>query len=370
MRVLHLHSGNLFGGVETFLAALARFRALCPGLAPEFALFFEGRIAEVLRAQGVPVHLLHPVRASRPWTILRARGVLRRLLRERRYDVALCHSPWSEAMVGPEMRRAGVPLAFFLHDAANGRHWVDRWARLTPPDVVLCNSRFTASTLPRLFPRVRSEVLHPLVAPQPPPEAGARERVRAELGAKDGEAVVIQTSRMEGWKGHRLHLEALGLLREEPGWSCWMVGGAQRPHEREYLASLERRVAELGLGGRVRFLGQRSDVPALLAAADLHCQPNLGPEPFGITFVEALAAGLPVVTTAMGGGLEIVDERCGFTVPPDSGALAAVLRRLIQSPDLRRRLGEAGPARARALCDPAARLLDLQRVLGTVARSD
>ena len=82
-------------------------------------------------------------------------------------------------------------------------------------------------------------------------------------------------------------------------------------------------------------------------SADIHCQPNTGPEPFGIAFVEALYAGLPVVTTRLGGALEIVNETCGVLVPPgDAGALAAALRRLIADPAERSRLGRAGPARA------------------------
>ena len=58
-----------------------------------------------------------------------------------------------------------------------------------------------------------------------------------------------------------------------------------------------------------------TDVPRLLAAADIHCQPNISPEPFGIAFIEALAAGLPVVTSAIGGAIEIVDDTCGRLVP-------------------------------------------------------
>jgi glycosyltransferase involved in cell wall biosynthesis len=80
------------------------------------------------------------------------------------------------------------------------------------------------------------------------------------------------------------------------------------------------------------FLGQRADVPHLLVAADIHCQPNIEPRAFGIAFVEALYAGLPVVTTAMGGGLEIVDESCGRLVAPDdANALSQVLGSLIMN---------------------------------------
>jgi glycosyltransferase involved in cell wall biosynthesis len=98
-------------------------------------------------------------------------------------------------------------------------------------------------------------------------------------------------------------------------------------------------------------------VPRLLAAADIHCQPNTGPEPFGIAFVEALYAGVPVVTTALGGALEIVSDSCGVLVPPDDpGELAAALAGLIREPHRRCRLGAGGPARAAALCDPAVQL--------------
>src|SRR5262249_25951309 len=162
------------------------------------------------------------------------------------------------------------------------------------------------------------------------------------------------------WKGHLLHLDALGRLRHHSGWVAWMVGGAQRLQEVGYLAELKNRAIELNIADRVRFLGQRTDVPRLLAAADVHCQPNTGPEPFGMTFVEGLQAGLPVITTAWGGASEIVDETCGILTPPgDAGALSSALRDLLQNPQRRATLGRAGPARARALCDPARQLAGL-----------
>ena len=123
--------------------------------------------------------------------------------------------------------------------------------------------------------------------------------------------------------------------------------------------------------GRVRLLGERSDVPRLMAAADIYCQPNTSPEPFGIAFVEALAAGVPVVTTAFGGALEIVDERCGVLVAEPSPVLVAgALQRLIDSPALRASLSAAAPARARRVSDPQARLKEMRDlVCAELARS-
>jgi glycosyltransferase involved in cell wall biosynthesis len=97
-----------------------------------------------------------------------------------------------------------------------------------------------------------------------------------------------------------------------------------------------------GISDRVRFAGERRDVAAILRAADIYCQPNVGPEAFGISLVEAPAAGLPIVTSALGGALEIVDERCGLLVAPhDAGALTEALRRLLSDDGLRARLGRA-----------------------------
>ena len=131
-----------------------------------------------------------------------------------------------------------------------------------------------------------------------------------------------------------------------------------------YLQALKAQVSELGISNRVQFLGQRSDISHLLAAADIYCQPNTSPEPFGIAFIEALYTGLPVVTTAIGGALEIVNESCGFLVAPnDINALSEVLNLLISTPSKRSTLAFTGVERARQLCEPARQLPKLQNLL-------
>ncbi len=364
MRVLHIAAGNLYGGVETLLVTLARCRALCPAMEPEFALCFEGRLSSELRAAGVPVHMLGQTRVRRPDSIWRARRRLSALLVGRAFDAAICHMAWPQAIFAPVVRAAALPLAFWLHDATGGRHWLERWARRTRPDLALCNSRFTATGLDNLYPGVPSEIIYCPVAPGPPCGSGARAGLRAELNTAADAAVIVQVSRLEEWKGHRLLLQALGRLREVPGWTCWIAGGAQRAHEAQYLEKLKLLSSELGIGGRVRFLGQRSDVPRLLAAADIFCQPNSGPEPFGIAFIEALYAGLPVVSTAIGGALEIIDDTCGILVKAgDIDGLARALGKLVEDTGARLQLAGCAPGRAHALCEPAHQLARLAAAL-------
>jgi glycosyltransferase involved in cell wall biosynthesis len=358
-RVLHINSGNLYGGVETILATLARLRDLCPGMETQFALCHEGRLSRELEAAGAPVYQLGAVRISRPWTVWNARRALRRLLASEEFDMVICHMPWSLAVCGPAVNAARQRLGFWAHAAPAGSGWLENLARLAQPDFAIANSRFTEQGLANLFPATPHGVVYPPVELTVLPSAAqVRADLRRQLSVDDQTVAIVQVSRIEACKGHLAHLEALARLKDSAQpWVCWMVGGAQRAAEQVYLAELERSAERLGISGRVRFLGQRSDVPAVLAAADIFCQPNVTPDSFGITFVEALWAGKPVVTSALGGALEVLDESCGFLVPPgDVPALASSLRHLIERPDLRSRLGLNGPARAARLCDPAAQM--------------
>jgi glycosyltransferase involved in cell wall biosynthesis len=236
--------------------------------------------------------------------------------------------------------------------------------------MLLANSNFTAATSAQLYAGFRAETIYcPVAPPERDPAASDRRETRAQLQTPADSIAIIQVSRMEAWKGHALHLEALSLLKDLPGWVCWQVGGAQRPSEIQYLNELKRTAARLGIAERVRFLDQRSDVARLLAAADIFCQPNIAPEPFGIVFIEALYAKLPVITSDIGGAREIVDDSCGVLVPPgDACALAESLRRLITDQTKRMRLGTAGPDRAQQLCDPATQLSEFHYALGSVNR--
>jgi glycosyltransferase involved in cell wall biosynthesis len=371
LRVLHLTAGKLYGGVETYLVTLARYRDLCPEMEPEFALCFAGRLSNELGAAQVPVLDLGTVRIRSPLSVMRARSRLRAYLRQRNYDVVVSHMSWPHAIFGPVIRASGIPLVFFLHGVADGRHWLDRWARKTPPDFAISAARFTFESLPRIFPGVPAAVIHyPVAKAVGCIGPSNRESIRREFDTPRDAVVIAQASRFDPYKGHKLHLEALAKLRDVPGWISWQVGGAQRPSEERYLAELRSFADAAGIGDRVRFVGQRSDVQQILAAADIHCQPNVAPEPFGIAFIEAGLAGLPVVTTAMGGALEAVDETTGILTPSgNSEALAKALSRLIDDRELRAKLGGAGSAKARALCDPRQQIRKLYETLTEVRAS-
>lgn len=363
MRLLHVYSGNMYGGIEAMLHTIATGQTA--SLESEVALCFDGRLGRELQAAGVRVHRLPEVRVSRPHTVRRGRQALRTIVREGDFDRVICHAAWPHAVFGRAVRDSHVPLVLWVHDAMTGRSWTERWAQRTAPDLAICNSHFTAATLGTLYRNVPAAVVYPPVpVPRLSTSAADRTAIRRELDTPADAIVVVQASRAEPWKGHRALLEALTLLRDVPNWVWWIVGGAQRRGEHGFIETLQAAAHRAGVGDRVRLAGQRANVQQLLAAADVYAQANIRPEPFGVAFVEALAAGLPVVTISMGGAMEILDRSCGILVPPaDVRALADALRLLIVDPARRRDLASAARTRARQIADPVRQLRVLADVL-------
>jgi glycosyltransferase involved in cell wall biosynthesis len=152
---------------------------------------------------------------------------------------------------------------------------------------------------------------------------------------------VVAVARLSPEKDLETLLRAIALaVQEEPRLRLEVAGdGPCR-------GDLERTTAELGLGEHVHFLGQVRDVPALLARASLFVLPSRT-EGISLTLLEAMARGLPVIATRVGGNVEVVAEsETGLLVPSgDPAALARALVRLWRDPETGRRLGAAGRCR-------------------------
>ena len=133
-----------------------------------------------------------------------------------------------------------------------------------------------------------------------------------------------------------------------------LIGEALASDHDDSAAQIRARAAELGLEGKAIFTGLRRDIPELLAISDVFCLPSYR-EGMPRSVIEAMAAGRPVVATDIRGCREeVIPEVTGLLVPPrEAGGLTAALERLAEDAGLRRRMGEAGRARARAEYDEA-----------------
>jgi glycosyltransferase involved in cell wall biosynthesis len=135
----------------------------------------------------------------------------------------------------------------------------------------------------------------------------------------------------------------LDALAQCPDAQALIVGAPLFPEDDVYQAQIYRQCRDLGLDARVRFVGDRPDVPDLMKLCDVVVHASTAPEPFGRVIVEAMLAGRPVVASAAGGVLEIVEaEKTGLLVRPgDPAALAAALTRLDREEGLAARLAAA-----------------------------
>jgi glycosyltransferase involved in cell wall biosynthesis len=222
---------------------------------------------------------------------------------------------------------------------------------------VVANSRYTAASVRALAPRARLEVVHNAVDMQRwDPARIDREAARAALGAAGGRGVLLGVvAQLSPWKGQDTAIEALQLLRAEGidahllliG-SAKFVARATRFDNEAYVARLRTLIAGAGLEDRVSWLGEREDVPELVRALDVLLLPSWE-EPFGRALIEAMALGVPVVSTNVGGPPEIFEDgREGFLVAPrDAAAWAEAIRRIAESGTLSAEMGSAGRLRVK-----------------------
>jgi glycosyltransferase involved in cell wall biosynthesis len=175
------------------------------------------------------------------------------------------------------------------------------------------------------------------------PDSATRASVRESLRCEPSSVIFIHVGRFSYQKNHELLINAFAriLSHADVPVELWLVG------EGELLEAVQQQVRTLGIENRVRFLGVRSDIPDLLHAADVFVFPSRW-EGNPLSVMEAMAAGLPVIATAVGGVPELVEDGVsGILVPnEDRDALVAAMQRVVEQPDLRERMGRAARCRA------------------------
>lgn len=189
--------------------------------------------------------------------------------------------------------------------------------------------------------------------------------MRRALGLIDAPTLGIVAT-LRSWKGHEYLLDACAQLRDRyPSWRLLIIGdGPQRTR-------LEMRTAELALDKSVSFVGNVNNVNEWLGALDLFVLPSYGDEGVPQSIMQAMACGLPVVSTPIGGIAEaVVHNETGLLIPPrDVTALAGALSDLMSDPHRREDMGRAGIARARQRFGLDDMLDAMERVFLTHARA-
>ncbi|MBD2459709.1 glycosyltransferase [Oscillatoria sp. FACHB-1407] len=337
MKILFLDQSGKLGGAELSLADVASaYRESCL-----VGLFADGPFRELLERQQIPVKTLtqQSIQVRKDSNIFQSLGSVGSLLPlvmkvanlAREYDLIYANTQKALVVGAIASLLSRCPLVYHLRDILSDEHFsstnrrvavtlANRFARL-----VIANSKATQTAFITAGGRSDiSTVVYNGFMPEDYQISKERsQQTRQELGF-DQHFVVGHFSRLSPWKGQHVLLEALASCPDDV--AAIFVGDALFG-EQDYAQSLRQQVAALGLEGRVKFLGFRSDVIPLMAACNLIAHTSTAPEPFGRVIVEAMLCERPVVAAEAGGAIELVEHgKTGWLCSPGNAkALADII---------------------------------------------
>lgn len=353
--ILQVLPSLVTGGVERGACDMAR--AIEAAGLNAVVMSSGGPMADALVQDGLR-HVDAPVASKNPLTIRRNIGRVARVAEAT--GAAIVHArsrapAWSAWYAA---RRLDLPFVTTFHGTYNFKGPVKRWYNsvMTRGDRVIAISHFIADHIAANYrcPAERVRVIHRGIdtAMFDPDEIGAKDAVvlRSQWGLTDWRPVIMLPGRLARWKGHAVLIRAMAALANQDA-LCLMVGGGNDA----YRAEMQALAASLGVGDRVRFVGDCRAMPAAYAQADIVVSASTDPEAFGRVAVEGQAMARPVIASAHGGSVESVVDLAahpqagtGWLVPPgDAAGLAAALdRALALTTDARGAIGQRGRANA------------------------
>jgi len=329
LKILHSESSQGWGGQEhRTLKEMIALRAL--GHTVEVVCPRDARLGIHSREEGFTVHHAR----MRGGSDVRSLFLVKTLLSRAKFDVVNTHSGHDCLVAGTAARLAGTPLVVRTRHLALPISSLATYTWI--PHRVIAVSRYVRQYL--ISASMSEEHVETIYDGIVKPEAHLHSTLRTELGLNANAVVAATVAIMRDKKGHEdLIAAAQPMLAERPNLHFVLAGDGP------WFVKIKDIVDALGLGHRIHLLGFRADVPNVLAGCDLFVLPT-HQEALGQSYIEAMAAGLPVIGSNVDGVPEVITHGVnGLLVPPhDIEALRAAIARLIDNPGLMAQLGSAG----------------------------
>jgi glycosyltransferase involved in cell wall biosynthesis len=361
LRILHTEASTGWGGQEIrILDEAAGLRAR--GHDVQIASPADAPIFEAAKRRQIPIH---PVALNRR-SVASVRAFAR-VIGQLKPQVIVTHSSsdsWIAAVATrlPSARTAIVRTRHLSTPVAPGI--LNRWLYgSVPARVVTTGEIIRKHLIERLGLNADKVVSVPTGADVSRFHSGDRAEVRKRLGLSGDEPIVGIVATLRSWKGHRFLVSAMGDPRLA---AARLVIVGDGPQDK----SLREQAAASSAASRVTFAGQQQDVAPWLQAFDVFALPSTGNEGVPQALMQAMAVGLPVVSTAAGAIPELVrNEETGLVVPTeDAAALAGAIARLIDDRELAARLGTAGRAHISKSFTSNAMLDRMEKILWQAVR--
>ena len=330
------------------------------------AVCSDGALVQELRDGGLRVETVDILRRISPWRDIKALFRLVRLFKRLEVDIVHTHTPKAAFLGQIAAKLAGAAIRIntlhgFYYFAFRGglKRWLFKKLELfacrlatyvlsqsrEDVDTAIENKLIAPEKIEWLGNGINLDIFNPDILP-----AGTCQNVRNEINIPQDAFVVGILARMVKEKGFEELFEAFANFRQNaPNAYLMHIGYIDRSRNEEVTPET---ADNFGIGPFCRFIGQRNDVPRLMAAMDIYCLPSYR-EGYPRSVMEANAMGLPAVVTDIRGNREaVIDGVNGLVVPVrDSGKLASAMKRLYQDKDLRDKLAAGAAKRAKEAFD-------------------
>jgi glycosyltransferase involved in cell wall biosynthesis len=359
-RILFIDQSSNLGGAELCLLDIAKpYRDHC-----SVVLFSDGPFRHLLENNQINVQII-----GKESIALTKDGSLRQSLKAvrqtwprinqiataaRQYDIIYANTPKALVIGAIASAIAQKPLIYHLHDIISPDHFspinIQLLIRLANARAVKVIANSEASRTAFIQSGGKSDCVSVIYNGFNPSnyqiDPILRPQIRKLWNWPTNSFIVGHFSRLSPWKGQHILLDALQQCPKEI--VAVFVGDALFGED-DYRSSLQEKVKELDLGDRVKFLGFQDQVPDLMSACDLITHTSTAPEPFGRVIVEAMLSGTPVIASAAGGALELLEQnRTGWLTPPgDAQALATTIKHCYNNPTLTQTLAQTAQTQAR-----------------------
>ncbi|MFV0478669.1 MAG: glycosyltransferase family 4 protein [Parahaliea sp.] len=339
MKVLQVLPSLNSGGVERGTLDFAR-HLLTKGH-QSLVMSSGGRMVAELEREG-STHVTFAVHAKSPLSLLRVRA-LRRQLIALAPDVIHVRSRVPAWMVWLALKPLPPTQRPLLVSTFHGLYSVSRYSAIMGEgDQVIAISDCVHNYILHNYPQVEPKRIHVIhrgvdvgqFPPQMQPDNDWLARLHADYPHTRDQTLLLMPARLSAWKGQRDFIRLIGQLIHAGRPCHGLIVGEPTPGKDHYLAELRQLVSELKLESHISFLGHRSDMAQLYAAATLVFNLSEKPEPFGRTVIEALATGTAVIAWDSGGPAESlrIGFDCGLIPPGDNAALLTCVQRLLDTP--------------------------------------
>jgi glycosyltransferase involved in cell wall biosynthesis len=338
------------GPAKNLIAFAAQLRNASPSNGPAVELSVatfdrpssgSNRFLSALSAAGIPTHVIHEKHAADPSVVPQLLAIVRAV----QPDIIQTHNSKSHLLIRLTRLSPRIPWIAFFHGftAINAKdklyNRIGWWALRGAPRIVTVCRAFAADLERSGVPAARISVRHNIVAPFVPPQPNDVAALRSGLGIPGNCQVVLTVGRLSKEKGHADLIHAIALLREagERSRIRFVIVG-DGPEQ----ADLEQRARKSGIADCILFTGHQDGVRTYYALADAFVLPSHS-EGSPNALLEAMAAGLPIVTTDAGGAAELVaDGQTALVVGRCAPlALSRAIGRLLDDREFAGRLGSA-----------------------------